>query len=144
MPDYDNPEIEASWFAERRLELTNYLAGESFSNTKIREQPAWYIAPYVSIWAIENNETPGLIKWWAISGDLPNDYVSASLAQNPREAMKAIASLWEEASQYMARGELHPTFIIGNGEASEELAPMLASRAKMLLEWANDQEIWTN
>jgi hypothetical protein len=56
--------------------------------------------------------------------------------------MIAIASLWKEAAQYMARGERHPTFTIGNGQNSEELAPMLASRSELLLGWANDPEVW--
>ncbi|MFC7421714.1 DUF4826 family protein [Iodobacter arcticus] len=79
---------------------------------------------------------------WAISGDLPNDYVSAYKAKNPKEAIHAIASLWQEAAQYMARGLAHPSFMIGTGEHAEELAPMLASRAKMLLDWSSDPEMW--
>ena len=142
MVDYDDPEFEAQWLAERRDEVASYLEREGVVYGKIGEVPAWHIAPYVSIWAVENQENPSLIVAWAISGDLPNDYVSASSARNPREAMHAIASLWEEAAQYMARGERHPTFVIGTGENAEELAPMLASRAEMLLEWAGDPEIW--
>ena len=54
----------------------------------------------------------------------------------------AIASLWQEAAQYMSRGEKHPTFRIGSGQQDEELAPMLESRAELLLEWVNDPEVW--
>lgn len=85
---------------------------------------------------------PSSVGWWAISGDIPNDYVSADKASNPREAVGAIASLWKEAAEYMARGERHPTFVIGSGEHTEELAPMLASRAELLLEWVSDPEVW--
>ena len=42
----------------------------------------------------------------------------------------------------MARGERHPTFVIGSGENNEELAPVLASRAELLLEWVKDAELW--
>ena len=142
MPDYDNPEIEAKWFAECRVEVAEYLKHEGVTHGKIGEKPAWSVAPYVSIWAIESHKSPGSVGWWAISGDLPNDYVSGSSAGTPQEAMRAIASLWKEKSQYMARGERHPTFVIGTGENDEELASMLSSRAEMLLEWANDQEVW--
>jgi hypothetical protein len=142
MADYDDPEVEARWLAERRDEVSDYLNREDISHGSIAEEPAWHVAPYVSIWAIESLKAPGSIGWWAISGDLPNDCVSASDAKTPREAMHAIASLWQEASQYMLRGERHPTFIIGTGESAEELAPMLASRAQMLLDWSGDPEIW--
>jgi hypothetical protein len=42
----------------------------------------------------------------------------------------------------MGRGETHPTFVIGTGENDEELAPLLASRAELLLEWVEDDEAW--
>jgi hypothetical protein len=142
MPDYDDPELEAQWFSERREEVANYLKGEGVMHGQIGDEPAWHVAPYVSIWAIEGLKSPGSVGWWAISGDLPNDYVPASKAKNPKEAMVAIASLWQEAAQYMARGERHPTFVIGTGENAEELAPMLESRAEILLDWANDPDVW--
>ena len=142
MPNYDDPEIEAQWFAERRTELAEYLNREGVTQGKIGEEPAWYVAPYVSIWVIESNKSPGKVGWWGISGDMPNDYVSGNAAGTPREAMHAIASLWKEKAQYMARGERHPTFVIGTGENDKELASMLSSRAHMLLEWANDPDVW--
>lgn len=142
MPDYDDQEVEAQWFAERCEEIVKHLKGEGVVHGRIGDEPAWHIAPYVSIWAVESLKSPGEVGWWAISGDLPNDYVSANKAKNPKEAMNAIASLWKEASQYMARGERHPTFVIGSGEDAEELAPLLASRAEILLDWANDPEVW--
>ncbi|KQU80841.1 MULTISPECIES: DUF4826 family protein [unclassified Rhizobacter] len=92
--------------------------------------------------ADESIATPGFTGWWAVSGDMPNDHVSASKASNPREAVRAIAPLWQEAAQYMARGEKHPTFRIGSGKQDEELAPMLASRAELLLEWVSDPQAW--
>ncbi len=142
MPDYDNPEVETQWFAERRNEIDEYLKHEGIAHGPIATEPAWYIAPFVSIWAVNNFSTPSTIGWWVISGDLPNDYVSASDAKNPREAMACIASLWQEAAGFMLRGEQHPTFIIGKGECNDELAPMLASRADTLLSWVNDPECW--
>lgn len=142
MPDYDDPEVEAQWFAERREEIARYLKGEGVEHGQIGELPAWHVAPYVSIWAIESRSNPGRVGWWGISGDLPNDYVSASNAKDPKEAMIAIASLWKEAAQYMARGENHPAFTIGNGENNAELAPLLAARSEILLDLANDPEVW--
>ena len=142
MPDYDDPELEAQWCTERRKEVADYLRGEGLAHGEISAEPAWHVAPYVSVWAVESTATPGATGWWAVSGDMPNDYVSVSKASNPREAVRAIATLWQEAAQYMARGEKHPTFRIGSGEQDEELAPMLASRAELLLEWVSDPQAW--
>ena len=142
MPDYDDPETEAQWFFERREEISEYLKREGVAHGAIGTEPAWYVAPYVSVWAIESLAEPGSVGWWVISGDMPNDYVSASQAKSPREAVQVIASLWQEAAGYMSRGEQHPTFVIGSGDSNEELGPLLASRAGLLLEWAGDPEAW--
>lgn len=142
MHDYDDPEAEAQWCAERRQELAEYLGREGVPRGSIGEWPAWHVVPYASVWAIESASVKGSIGWWAISGDVPNDYVSANDASCPREAVQAIASLWRDAAQYMSRGERHPTFRIGLGQQDEELGPMLASRAELLLEWVDDASIW--
>ena len=142
MPDYDDPETEARWNAERRTEVLAYFEREGIAHADIADAPAWSVAPYASIWAVASRADAGAIGWWAISGDLPTDYVSSDKAATPRQAVSAIASLWVEAAQYMERGEPHPTFIIGTGDRAEELAPMLASRAALLLEWVDDPEAW--
>jgi hypothetical protein len=142
MRDFDDPAVEAEWCAERRHEVTEYLRGEGLAFGQVGDVPAWHVAPYVSVWAIESPIAPGSIGWWAVSGDMPNDYVSAEGISSAREAVRAIATLWQEASQYMSRGERHPTFRIGSGTRDEELAPMLASRAELLLEWVGDAEAW--
>ena len=142
MQDYDDPEVETRWLTERREEVLGYLRGEGVTHGEVGQAPAWHVSPYVSVWAVESLATPGSVGWWAISGDLPNDYVSASDAKVPREAVRAIASLWQEAAQYMSRGEKHPTFVIGSGDSDEELAALLASRAELLLDWVADPEAW--
>lgn len=142
MPDYDDPELEALWCAERRHEIAEYLQREGVVHGAIGTEPAWHVAPYASVWAIESLAAPGSVGWWAISGDLPSDYVSAAQAKSPREAVRAIASLWQEAAGFMSRGEQHPTFRIGAGKRDGELAPLLAPRAELLLGWVDDPEIW--
>ena len=142
MPDYDDPDIEAQWLSERREEISGYLKHEGVMHGGVDAEPAWHVAPYASVWAIRSLAAPASVGWWAISGDMPNDYVSASKAQSPREAVQFIASLWKEAAGYMSRGEQHPTFVIGAGDRNEELGPLLASRAGLLLDWAGDPEAW--
>ncbi|QKJ67283.1 DUF4826 family protein [Deefgea piscis] len=66
MTDYDEPEVEAQWLAERRDEVADYLNLEGIVHGTIGEKPAWHIAPYVSIWAIESLKTPNSVGWWAI------------------------------------------------------------------------------
>jgi hypothetical protein len=144
MQDYDDSEVEAQWLTERREEVHEYLRSEGVAHGQVGQAPAWHVPPYVSVWAVDSLAKPGSVGWWAISGDLPNDYVSSIDAKSPREAVQAIASIWQEAAQYMSRGEKHPTFVIGSGESDEELAQMLASRAELLLDWVADPEAWVD
>jgi hypothetical protein len=82
------------------------------------------------------------VGWRVISGDLPTDYVSAETIKHPRDAMRAIAELWSEAASHMERGISHPTFRVGTSNNQSELAPLLANRATLLLEWAGDDSFW--
>ena len=141
MPDYDDPKTQALWESEGRLEVARYLEREGLAHGHIGRKPAWSVPPYVAVWSVEG-PTSDSPSWWVIGGDLPSDYVSARHAQNAREAVAAIATLWSEAAAYMSRGEQHPTFIIGIGDRAEELAPLLASRSALLLEWVEDPEAW--
>ena len=143
MPDYDDPETEARWCAERRAEVEDYLNREGVERGEIGEWPAWHVAPYVSIWAIESRKQPGWVGWWVIAGDLPTDYISAdTVERHPRAALRAIAERWLEHAELMARGEADPALRIGPPEEWPSLAPLLKSRATLLLEWANDDSVW--
>lgn len=142
MEDYEDPEVEARWFAVQRSEVLMYLDREGIQHSGVGSMPAWSVSPYVSVWRVGGKSTQDSAGWWAICGDCPCDYVSAADAHNPREAVNAIASLWQEKAAYMARGETHPTFVIGSGESDGELAPLLASRAELLLEWVEENEAW--
>jgi hypothetical protein len=126
------------------MEALEYLRRENIPHGRIGEAPAWSASPYVSVWHVDSTGEPGAPGWWVISGDCPCDYVSAHDASNPREAVKAIASLWLEKATFMARGEAHPTFVVGSGEYDRELAPLLESRAELLLEWVADDDAWRN
>ena len=142
MRDYDDPAVEEQWCEDRRAQVTAYLHGEGVQHGGVGEWPAWHVAPYVSIWAIQSKRRPGWIGWWAICGDLPTDYVSAAKIKHPRDAMRAIAEEWREQAKLMARGEQHAEVRIGQPEDWESLAPLLETRASTLLQWANDDSFW--
>lgn len=97
--DYDNPAVEERWCNEQRSILADYLRSQKVRHGRIGDWPAWHVAPYVSIWAIESLARPESIGWWAISGDLPTDCISSANVespQHPRKAMRAIAELWQK------------------------------------------------
>jgi hypothetical protein len=141
--DYDDPDVEERWCNERRSAVIAYLAQQHLVHGAVGEWPAWHVAPYVSIWAIESACKPGWVGWWVISGDLPTDYVSADAIKHPREAMRAIAVRWQGAAVLMAQGTGPPGVAIGSPNDWPSLAPLLESRAKLLQEWAGDESLWS-
>jgi hypothetical protein len=140
--DYDNPEIETRWCADQRTVIARYLDGEGVRHGRIGEWPAWHVAPYVSVWAIESAATPDALGWWAIAGDLPTDYVSASQVDHPRKALQMIARRWLAACEAIASGRPADGFLVGDQASAKELAPLLRSRAAILLDWADDESLW--
>jgi hypothetical protein len=76
--DYDDPEVEERWCEQQRVAVNEYLQSQGVKHGRVGDWPAWHVAPYVSIWAIESVNRPEWIGWWVICGDLPTDYISAS------------------------------------------------------------------
>jgi hypothetical protein len=140
--DYNDPAIEEQWCNARRADVVDYLKREGCVHGEVGEWPAWHLAPYVSIWAVESLRNPGWVGWWAICGDGPTDYISAGAIRHPREAMRAFGQSWAEQSSYMARGEPHPTTSMGSPEDWPMLGPLLRSRADMLCKCADDDALW--
>lgn len=140
--DYDNPVVEQTWCSERFEQVKEYLSRENVKHGQIADWPAWHVAPYVSIWAIESAAHPNKLGWWVICGDLPTDYVSASELTDPTEALRAIVSRWSELSDYLIRGEEHPTIRLGEKYSWSELGPLLKSRTELLAKWVDDDSLW--
>jgi hypothetical protein len=133
------PEAEEEiWCAERRVEVAQYLIEQGLDHGTIGDRPAWHVAPYVSLWAIESLKSPGWVGWWAICGDLPTDYCSSENCRHPRLAVRTIAENWRLAVKSHKPGDvvLKPT------DLPASLAPLLAERSKLLLAWARDDDLW--
>jgi hypothetical protein len=144
-PNYDDPAVEERWCEEQRTRVSSYLRSEKVKHGCVGEWPAWHVAPYASIWAIESLARPEWIGWWVICGDLPTDYISAADVkppQHPRKAMRVIAQRWLKLVEAWKDGrELEHIWIAGSS-SREELAPLLEARARLLMEWADDASLW--
>lgn len=140
--NYDDPEVEETWCKDRRSEVTKYLSAEGVQHGRVAEWPAWHVAPYVSLWAIESKSNAGSVGWWVLCGDLPTDYVSAKHAKDPRLAIWAIAQRWSTWTGGQAHGPAADDLDWDCESGSPELARLLASRARLLMEWAEDPSLW--
>jgi len=144
-PDYDDPAIEQHWCEQQQARVADYLCSQEVKHGRIGEWPAWHIAPYVSIWAIESLVRPESIGWWVICGDLPTDYISAADVepqQHPRKAVRAIAERWRKQVEAWDDGRDYEGIRIAGPHSHQELAPLLATRAELLIEWADDDSFW--
>jgi hypothetical protein len=142
LEDFNDPAQHADWIREQRTNVLEYLAGEGVG-ANVPPEPSWLEAPYVAIWPAMSNAAPGRVGWWVISGDVPTDCVSSGEIRDARSAMRVFARRWQRASKRMARGETSDDFSLGTPSEWPQLAPMLASRASLLADWAADDELWS-
>jgi len=130
---------EEAWVLDRHRQVAEYLASLGHPHGQIGEWPAWHLAPYVSIWAVESLKAPGSVGWWAICGDLPTDYCSVEEPRHPRTAMRTFAATWRAAAS-----DKRPDGTLGSTGLPASLAPLLLSRADLLTTLADDDENWTD
>jgi len=133
---------EDAWIDEQRATIVDYLERQHLGNVNVGEYPAFHVHPYVSLWAVESKACPGSVGWWAISGDLPTDYITCPAYRHPRGALREFSRHWGEIADYMIRGEQHPDGNIGPEERWAELGALLKLRAASLAEMAADEELW--
>ena len=144
-PKYDDPEIEQRWCDEQRKRIGDYLHSQNLKHGQIGKWPAWRVAPYASIWAIESLARPGWIGWWAICGDLPTDCISSADVeppQHPRKAMRVFAQNWLDLVEAWREGRDRESSRIGDSSSRKTLGPLLESRATLLMEWAVNDSLW--
>jgi hypothetical protein len=86
---YDDPAFEKRWCDERRIIVADYLDSQRVDHGRIGDEPAWCVAPFASIWAIESVERPEWIGWWVICGDFPTDYYPGKHSRHTSNTGKA-------------------------------------------------------
>lgn len=143
LPDEaDAQDEEERWVRQQHEMVVQYLAGQGCEHGGVATWPAFHLDPYLALWAVQSVTTPGRIGWWAISGDMPTDYMSSSSGYHPREALRHFSREWLDVATHMREGREHPRTKIGHPGVWPTLAPLLESRAKLLQEYADDEEMW--
>lgn len=137
-----NTDPERLWLGEERQKVLDYLAAEGCRHAGLADWPIFHEEPYLALWAVQSTNHSGRTGWWAISGDLPTDYMSSSDGEHPRDALRYFAATWAEVADFMRRGEPHPTLETGDPRDWPVMAELLEQRAQALEEYADDEEIW--
>ena len=133
---------EEGWLRQEHEKVLAYLASQKCEHGGVAEWPAFHIDPYIALWAVQSPTAPGPIAWWAISGDLPTDYMSSISGYHPRDALRHFSAEWLSVAGAMARGEAHPRTKMGTPELWPTMAPLLRSRAAILRDYADDESLW--
>lgn len=137
VPTITEPE-EAAWAKKQRERVVQYLIAEKLDHAGVSEEPRWFLSPYVAIWAVRSKDRPDAVGWWAISGDLPTDYLPVGRENDDADVLLAFSNSWKLAAAEMAQGRQLPNHIIGPRGREKELAPLLLSRADILADFAAD------
>ncbi|WP_091575371.1 DUF4826 family protein [Mesorhizobium qingshengii] len=141
----DEEAEEDQWCLSERHRVIDYLRNEGLVHGRVGEWPAWHVHPHVAVWAIESVARPNWVGWWVISGDLPTDYVPCGTDRTPRGALKDIGTRWQTVAAEWSHGREVEGLTIGTDlRHRPALIPLLASRAEILLGWADDPSIWAD
>lgn len=136
------PHEEDLWIEKQRKIAEEYLRSHQVEHLGVGEFPAFHVHPYVALWAVQSKKAPGNVGWWAITGDLPADYIGSRGSHHPREALREFSRLWTEVSGFMLRGEVHPCYQIGTPGQWPELGELLLRRAEVIRGYADSDELW--
>src|SRR5437764_5727586 len=71
------------FFFSSRRRHTTYIGDWSSDvcSSDLSLEPRWFLSPYVAVWAVRSRANPDRVGWWAISGDLPTDYMTCGREQ---------------------------------------------------------------
>ena len=138
---YDDVQVENDWLTEPPAKVLRYLRLQKIRHGGVAPRPDWYLAPYVSVWPVAGRQSEDTT-YWVISGDLPTDYIESAALPDARAALRAFTTRWQQMSKLMKKGETHPEFTINGFKGSAEFDTLLAGRAVVLQEMAEDDAMW--
>jgi hypothetical protein len=109
-----------------------HLAEQGIVMESVAVAESRYLPPLIAVWKIH-----GLNKnvVWAISGDVPVDYLPVAVAADAREAIKHFSYRWQMKAQQ----------IIDNGisdQTSADYVQLLVGRANMLYDLSESETLW--
>lgn len=132
---------EEQWIASERQKVIDYLKLQGCRHAGVETSPTFHVEPDIALWAVQSTIHTGRVGWWAISGDVPTDYMSSTLGEHPREALRHFSAVWADVADHMRRGKPHPNLEMGSPAEWPEMAEMLQQRADALALYA-DEEGW--
>jgi hypothetical protein len=122
----------SEWVREQFQRANKHLAekGVLFDSVVIEESQ--YLAPYVAIWKIKALDGNF---FWAISGEVPADFMPYESAKTARDALRGFSLRW----QLQADNILHSGT---NDKTQHAFADRLIVKAEAMYELFSNDEAW--
>jgi hypothetical protein len=130
------------WVSQQRARVEEYLTRHGITDPHVGPWPAFEMAPWFAVWAVESQKVAGKIGWWAFSGDCPTDYISEDGQCHPRSALRRQLECWRTYVPFLKRGQQPPGIDFGREDRLAELGELLEKRVGLLDEWVADDELW--
>jgi hypothetical protein len=137
--DEDHAARLRAWLAEGRAAVQSCLARERVAHGGVSTAPVWAAVPMLAVWPVRIATARDTVGWWAVSGDVPTDYVAARDVPDARHALAAFAARWHQAAEQMA-GAAAPS--ADEPADLRTLSALLRGRADALARWAGDASVW--
>jgi hypothetical protein len=140
--DRGRTRAEEEFLRETRRRVVEYLTREGVPHGGVAKEPQWFLHPSVSVWAVRSGRVEGAIGWFAIAGDLPTDYISTADTADAREAVRKFAQRWAALARSMRDRIPDPDLSVGSPEDWPQLSELLHRRARLLADYASEDENW--
>lgn len=140
--DRGRTRAEEEFLRETRRRVVEYLTREGVPHGGVAKEPQWFLHPSVSVWAVRSGRVQGAIGWFAIAGDLPTDYISTADTADAREAVRKFAQRWAALARSMRDRVPDPDLSVGAPEDWPQLSELLHRRARLLADYASEDENW--
>jgi hypothetical protein len=142
---YEDPEVAAEWCAKHHEKLLLQLADQGIVHGRINSEPVSFAPPVASVWAVESKDCEGRVDWWALNGECPPVFISATDISNPRVFLRAISRRWQaevDALEMARRQAEELDEACSKPQIRVEPFDMRRRYARILEDWATDDSAW--
>ena len=120
------------WSRESYQKATAHMADKGVLIDTVSMDNSRYLAPLLAIWKIKSTDKDW---FWAISGDLPTDFMTEEGATDPRDAVRAFSLQWQMKAEVI---RVNPDA----DQTQLDFSALLIGRANGLYEIYEQEELW--
>jgi hypothetical protein len=130
--EINSQEALSAWVKQQFQRANKHLAEKGILFDTVVVEESRYMAPEVAVWKIKDTKKN---VYWVISGNLPADAISVSVANSAREAIRHFSLSWQLKAQ-----NIMSSAVVDNTQ--KEFATLLTEKAEMLYEVQENEKWW--